>query len=319
MKKLAIGLIAAVLSTAALAEPLDTKRVAGDAKWLAHLDCTALIQSNIGQLALAEAEKNREKDLKEKIAQCQDTCGFHPLKDLRGVTLYGPECGSETGVAVVDITVDRDKVLAMLRESEDYRQLTYGRHTLHQWRDQRGGRNKLNTGCFYDDNTIVISDSVKLLKAAIDVLDGRSDSLATTKSMPVLPKPARGSFVICAARDFAAAIKPSQPAVLKNLFAVAIQAGEADERAFVEVVATLKDAEQATRIRQVAQGFIALAGMLKEQERFEDLRNLGEEVLIGGTGTSIDIHATIPTKTLVEAIKRFHKTHPRRPRAAEAQ
>ena len=52
----------------------------------------------------------------------------------------------------------------------DYKQVAYGKHTLHTWTDNNDGKTKV--GCFYGDGMILLADKAETLKAAVDVLDG---------------------------------------------------------------------------------------------------------------------------------------------------
>lgn len=311
MKSIATGMAVLVLCvSAAPGGPLKTEQVAGDARWVAHLDVDAVLSSGIAQFVLDEAAKKEE--FHAGLAKIEETLGFRPLKDMHGLTLYGREYTKESGVAVIDVAADRDKLLALLLANEEYKKTEYGDHALHQWTDPprydeageltREARGQV--GCFYDEGTIVIAPSVKVLQGALDVLDGKAENLAKTKALKMLPAPAKGAFLVAAAEDIELpAEKHPRAALLRKITDGAVQAGESDGSVFADVSVLARTVEEAARIRQVVQGFVALAQMQLQALADEDMPVLGEKITVTGDGKAVRLAATIPTKSLIKAVQ----------------
>ncbi len=318
MKRILAGLmVMTVASVAAMGGGLKTEQVAGDAVWVAHLDAVALLKSGIAKFVLAEAE--RKEGFLNGIATMRQELGFDPLRDVRGVTLYGKVHGDESGVVVFDATTDREKLLGIVAQRAPYKQSQYGDYTLHQWtdpaktvRDKRAGEQVVRParerfGCFHDPNTILVATSMDLLKDAIDVLDGEARSLAETEALPTLPKPAPGVFLTLAAED----IKPPAPkpgqrprphaAVLRNITDLSLQLGEVEEAMFLHLTALAGTPKQAMRVRQVVQGLVAVWQIMLAER--EDLPVLGETVQVNGEGGTVTIDAAVPTVSLIEMIQ----------------
>jgi len=299
MKRLAVvAVAAAVLGSAAMAGPLKTSSVAGDAKWLAHVDVEAAIRSDIGQFVLGEAKKKPGFDLArlafKKIA------GFDPLKDIRGITAYGKELGS--GAVVIDGTADQQDLLDLVKTIKSHKELKYGKYVLHQWTDRRRG--KTPVGCLYDKDTVVLADRVELLQNAIDVLDGKAYSMAKTGSLKILPAPAHGSLMIAAAAGLALPEKARAHGVLlQKITGAAVQISEAQGRLSLQVSLTTKAAEDAECIRQIVQGFVALGKLMKQHERFKALRDLGEKITVSGEGATARLDASMPTASVIKVLK----------------
>jgi len=316
MKKLIVSLLGiALMCSVAAAGPLKTEAVQGDAKWVAHLDVESLVKSGLGQFILSVAAE--KEGFTEGLAKFQETAGFDPLKDLRGVTIYGPAVGKEQGVVVIDATVNADKLLGLLKDNPTYQAIDYGDRVLHKWTDlPKSGPDgvakagKTQAGCFYDDKTIVIASTVEMLQAAIDVLDGKKDNLAKTGSLTVLPKPAAGSFLVAAAADIPAppAEAPAgtgkgENAVLRRISDASLQVGEADGALFAALSVTARTAEDALNLRQMAQGFAAMLKIMMQEKLPEDMQNLGEKIEIGGTDTVARLDVSIPTESLISLAK----------------
>jgi len=155
------------------------------------------------------------------------------------------------------------------------------------------------------------------LKAAIDVLSGKADSLAKTKALALLPKPSAGAFVVAAAADIKLPADPNSPlaAVVKNLGAVGVQAGEAEGTMFLHASGLADAAESAVKIRQFVQGLIAFGQMMLMDR--QDLPQLGEKVTVGGTENVVQVDAAVPTESLIAIVK--HIVEQRKKMAAQKQ
>jgi len=260
MKNIALSiLVAALFSSTVFGGSLDSKVVGGDATWVAHVDIESILDSELGKLFLAEAAKKEGFDA--GIATMKKEFGCDPLQDIRGITLYGPRLGEDDGVIVVDATLATDKLIDLLKEKDSYKSAKYGQHTIHQWTEEnvRGDENDKRYGCFYDNKTVVVATGDKRLHGALDVLDGKSDSLAKTKKIESLPDAAKGAFFILAADkiEFPQGKAP-RAEMLKRISAVSAQGGEDEDGLFLQASITAGSDEDAANMRKFAQGFLAL-------------------------------------------------------------
>src|SRR5437763_1617142 len=86
------------------AGPLDRAVVDRDATWMFHVDVEAGLSSTLGGLAkekIAEEGARPGEDLIKKF-------GVDPLKDIKGLTMYGFKAGEDDGVAVIETTAAVD-------------------------------------------------------------------------------------------------------------------------------------------------------------------------------------------------------------------
>lgn len=303
MRKLTVALVAMTLTSAAIAGPLDVKRVSGDAKWLVHLDVAGMIASDVGEYVLAEAKKRDE--FKVRMLAFKKVAGFDPLKDVRGVTLYGKQFGDKSGVVVVDGTARQQDLLDLVKANKAYEKLEYGKHTLHKWQGKGPhGKERPAVGCFYNKDTVVIASSRELIQNAIDVLDGKASSLAQTKAIKALPPWVPGSLMIAAANDIKLPPEAHRRSlILNSITAGSIQVSEAADKMAMSISLTARTPEHAASIRQIAQGLIAFGHILKQREDLAVFRDLGEEIVVGGTGSAARLEASIPTDSLIKVVK----------------
>ncbi len=307
-----ITMVLMLLASTSIAGPIKTTQVAGDAKWVAHVDVEVLLKSGIAKFLLTEAEN--KPDFVNKITDLRQDFGFELKRDVRGVTMYGKEIGSKSGVIVLDMTVDQQKVREWMTANKTHKETQYGSHTLHEWTNPTKAEpkddetcGKTSFGVFYDAKTVVVASSLKLLKGAIDVLDRKAKSLAVTKGLPMLPKSVAGDFFVAAANDIEMPAMKDKPqvAMFKDVTQLSLRAGENKKGTFAEIVAKVGNEKSAAQLKEVIQGFVAL-GQIMMADR-EDLSVLGDSITVTNTGGTVNINASMPTDSLIKMIKVLHE------------
>jgi hypothetical protein len=304
MKNLSICAVAAMLmSSTVFGGALDTKVVAGDANWVAHVDVEAMLSSDLGKMFLAKAEE--KEGFAQGILDIKKVMGFDPLEDIRGITVYGPRLGDQEGVVVVDATVAADKLIDLLKKNDTYKAASYGNHSLHEWTEDKNPRAKgeKRFACFYDNKTVVVSTGLKTLQKSLDVLDGKADTLAKTKAIGSLPETAKGAFVVLATDKIELPKgKAPRAAMLQRVTAVSMQCGESEGQLFLSASVLAGSEEDADNMRKLANGFLAFGEMMRGQEEFAGLKDLGEKIEIGGKGKEVRLDATMPVKSVVKVL-----------------
>ena len=304
MKKLILSaIVTTLISSTVFGGALNTKVVAGDASWVAHVDVEAILTSELGKMFLAAAEK--KEGFAKGIEAITKHLGCDPLKDIRGITAYGPRLGDRDAVVVVDATVASDKLVDLLKEKESYKSDKHREHVVHQWTETKKYSDKAESSyaCFYDNKTVVIATGFKRLAAALDVLDGKADNLAKTNAIESLPEIAKGAFFVLAADKIVFPEgKAPRAAILKGVSAASVQGGEVDGGAFISASVLAGNDKDAVNMRQFIQGFLALSAMLRQQEEFAALQDLGEKIDVGGEGKEVRVDATIPVKSVIRIL-----------------
>ena len=265
-KRLAVTIGVVFLASSGLcAGSLQPEQVSAKAKWVVHLDVEALVGSGLGQYLVARG-KQKHKDAEAKLKEFTASFGFDPLKDLQSVTLYGETFGPAAGVAIIRGRYDKDKLLKLLADNQDHKELKYGERVLHRWSQSPEGKDDdgMRIGAFYSDEVVVIARTEAVLKKAIDVLAGEQASLAKQESS-LLPEAPEGTFLIAAADGFTApeGVAPTA-AVLKKLTGGTAVVGQNGDTVFPKVSRKCKNEEDATRIRKMVEGLLAFVQMSQE-------------------------------------------------------
>ena len=249
-----------------LANPLDKEQVSARAKWVLHADMEAFLASKTGGFILAEFKKS---GLDKWMVVVKNAVGIDPSKDLKGVTVYGVGFEKDNGIALIRATMEQDKLLALLKTNEAYRESKYGDHVIHQWTDKAKGDKpgEMKFGCFHRADLAAVAPSLAMLKLALDVLDKKADSLDKVSESKLLPAPANGIFLAAAIVDLPQAAKQDpKAAVLALISSARFQVGESEDKVFVRLAVTAKTPRIATDLRKMAEGFLAFLDIAKQIE-----------------------------------------------------
>jgi len=301
--------IVTLVCSAAFGGALDSSVVCGEASWVAHVDIEAMLASETGKMFLAASEA-REGHAK-RMATLKEYVACDPLKDIRGVTIYGSQLGVHDAAVIADATVDSEKLITTLKTKASYKTVEHGKHAVHQWADKMRGDNTASSfACFYDKNTVVFGTSLKRIGGALDVLDAKSDTLAKTKAIKSLPEASKGAiFTLAADKIVFPQGRAPRAAMLKKVSSLAIQFGEGAEGLFISSSMQAGSVEDAVNMRKFIQGFVALSNMVRQQEQFAMLRDLGEKITVGGDGAQVNVDASLPVKSLVRILTFIDENH----------
>ncbi len=255
----AVLLLAGGLSAA----PLDSKQVAADAQWVAHIDVDAVRASTVVQKAWHEALE-RHKDAQNKINFVTAMLGMDPTKDVHGITFYGRKIGKPDAVTIVAAAFDPDRIKVLTgalpgRESSkhgDYEILSWsGKHRDHKWSV---------SATFHGRDQLVLAPSADDLKGALDVLDGKAPGLAADAALGGnIPA---GTTTLLRLQGIAAADLHHAPPVAKHVDSFRFVSGESEGKSFFKARAVLTDKETAGQALDLIEGWKAQAQLFCPNE-----------------------------------------------------
>jgi hypothetical protein len=268
MKKSVLPLLAAViavLAAPAWCAPLEKSHVPADAKWIAHVDFEAFWAGGIGQWAAAEFGPQ----VQPKLDAMRRLLGSDLSRDIRGLTLFGPDSVEQNAVALIYGKFDRQRLLDLLAGNEAYAESQHGKQMIYQWRDDF--RKKEQSGAFAADNLIVISQSKSGVASVLDVMGKQAAPLAEDRAARLwsLTEGTQGAFMIAAADDVASLAKGQEHAtILQNSKMLTFIADEKDGQTRLFLLLEANDIEAAQQVEMFARGMLAFA-MLKQKDHPE--------------------------------------------------
>lgn len=278
MKKLLMVLVTCVLvlECPVLAGPLVLEQVSGSANWVVHANQQQFRKTQIGQLIRKELVN---LGLEENLTNFATIFSFHPLDDVRDVTIYGTGEDRKKAVVLIDGFFDKEKILSLLRMNPQYKESKYGDVAMYEWFDEnQKDPNQMMYGCFYKDDLIVMGAGLDSVKQAVDVLKGSAGNAAggifNQTALNV-----KGAFFQVTGRRVGEMVGDDpEAAALKQTDQLGLTIGEADGKFYIELSLTTKSEEAAQAITQILEGIIAFASLPNEEQ--PNLAELAKKVKV---------------------------------------
>jgi hypothetical protein len=275
-------LVAAAAATAS-AEPLDLGRVPAKAVWMMHADMDAAREATVVNRMMERAMK-KHPQLESMLGMGAKMMGMDIRKDLHDVTVYGLDTDKRNAVMVVHADANREFLEKMVEKARDHKTMTHRNYTLHQWMHKgwkgRGGDTVV--GAFFKDDVLVFARSANRVEMALDVLDGKVESVDGDSPLAGRTRP--GSILV----GRAVAIDPDTKCpVLKQGRGYRVAMGESDGMSFYRARLEMESDETARQAEAVTEGLVALGKLRFGDE--EPIMNLieGVETMTSGSTCSI--------------------------------
>jgi hypothetical protein len=280
----------------AVGGPLPKGQVPATAKWVVHLDMEKFAPSQAR--AAMMSRNNGSNHLQQYLDHCRQTLGLDPFKDLQHITLFGNQVSGQQGVALISGNLNSRTIVARLHSHPGYQVKQVGKLALHTWRDK--GTGTPMQACFYSPRMLLAASDESLLMNAVEVLNGKAESLATAKSLPV-PAETGGTFLIAATRGFSdAPQEPIKALILKNTEYVAIDVGETKGVVDGKMVLKSPNPDAAGQIEQVLNGLVVSASLASNQTGLAKLAEMSE---ISRNGTTIQMRLKSPAAEAAEVLE----------------
>ncbi len=303
------GLTAAILlglATLVQAAPLNPEVVAGDAKWVAHLDVDAMRESIVVQKAYQHFVE--ESPIGRAAVTMLDVSpaliGMDPRKNLHGITLYGSRIGKHKGVLIVFAEADQKLLTESVKKARGYKSSTHGSYELHSWTHKDRRCERPVTGAFYKDKVMVFSGSEAEVKAALDVMDGKKPGLICKVLAAEAPA---GTTALARVVGIAEAETPCKSKLAKEIESVGVVTGENEGQSFLRVKVVAESAEVAKQMGRVAEGVRAL-GILHAIDHPKD-KQLVEGMKVNIAGKTVTVDSIAPAEVVWRYIQINIKQH----------
>jgi len=305
MKKLMMVLMVSVLLAAVpvLGGPLVKSRVSGSANLVAHVDIERFNSTQIGRLI---REELRNQGVEEDLTNFANVFSFHPLDDVRNVTIYGQGQNPEKAVALIEAKFDKERLLTVLRFNPSYEETKYGDIVIHSWVDEKKqDPNDSNVGrmygCFYNDELVVIGAGLEAVKQAVDVLNGSAENAASGVFNQTSLN-AKGAFFQVAANNVGEVVgEEPEAAALKQTSELGLAIGEFENNVYVDLDLKAKSEEAAQAISKILDGIIAFATLADEEQ--PKLAELAKAVELSCVQNTIQVRFKASSETVFSFLK----------------
>jgi hypothetical protein len=298
------------IGVAAQADALNKEHISPDAKWLVHIDCDNLRQSQIGAFLLTNV-------LAPKVAEATGELKFNVtnlLQRISSITAYGRDFMAgpgATGVLLINSDSETQKALEGLlvaqilantngpvKKLEDHEPPLYSFANQVFISPQKGG-------------PIVISKSEAQIDATRELLAGKGPSLASTKTFGDFPVVANSFFFLGVADALSLPNSiPAQAKVLQMANGGRVALGEHGDQVFLDLALRGKTAEVSREIQQVIEGMVALVSL--GQPDNPDLMDLAKSTKVSCVDQLITISLEYPTGKVLARLNQEMTPKPRK-------
>jgi hypoxanthine-guanine phosphoribosyltransferase len=305
MKKLLMVIVTSVLVVEGplLAGPLVMSQVSGSANWVVHANQQQFKKTQIGQLIRKEMVT---LGIEENLTYFATVFSFHPLDDVRDVTVYGNGKDREKAVVLIDGFFDKEKILSLLRMNPEYKEAKYGNIVLHQWidenqQDSNDVASQMMYGCFYRDDLIVMGAGMDAVKLAVDVLNGSAKNAAgNIFNQPALDT--KGVFIQAVGKQIGELVgQDPDAAAFRQTNQLGLAIGEVEGKFYIDWSLAAKSEEAANAITQMLEGILAFISLPNEEQPI--LAELAKKIKINCDVKTVKVKFQSEPEVVVQFLK----------------
>ncbi|MBW8039273.1 MAG: hypothetical protein FVQ85_04670 [Planctomycetes bacterium] len=301
MKKLLMMVVASVLVAegSVLAGSLVIEQVSGSASWVVHADQQQFRKTLTGKLIREELVN---LGIEENLSNFATIFSFHPLDDVRDVTVYGTGKDRAKAVVLIDGFFDKERILSLLRMNPQYKEIKHGNIVLHEWFDEnQKDPNQMMYGCFYKDDLIIMGAGLDAVKLAVDVLNGSAKN-ATGDTFNQAALNAKGAFIQVMGKRVGEMVgQDPEAAALKQTDQLSLSIGETEGNFYMDLGLITKSEEAAQAITQMLEGIIAFVSLPNQEQ--PKLAELAKKIKVSCEQKSVHIHFESDHQAVVQFLK----------------
>lgn len=286
------------LCTTAFAASLNPGLIPNDRQWVAHLDLRVLYAGRIGAYI---QERCNDPEIDLKLRQFTFLTGVNPATDIDQITIAGIDEDSSHVILWIHGRFDGTRLTELVGLADEHRAIGYRGHTIHTWVDRNQG-NKPQAGCLIKDGLLLFGEQAAALQAAIDVLDGKGQGLTAQDALhQALPNLDAPFLIAAAAGGDGWKGKTAKSAFVQQLNSIGFSASEGNDQLVLSAQAVTRDADTATRLRDLGQGLLALSSFNQEVLAFPVAAEALKSATLSATGTTLNANMSCSIATLEAA------------------
>ena len=256
------------------AAPLPRAQVAGDSKWVIHLDMEQFAPSQTCRLLMNG--RNGTKSFQTMLNHYRTLLGVDPLKDLTAITLYGREVTGNRGTALISGSLNPKTITQQFSTYPKYATKTYGKLNLQTWMDKSTGRPLW--ACFYTTRLLILASDESSILDATATLGGAKPNLATGRAVVLPMQTVRdGAFFTAVTKGYAGSnTDPIKAMILKSTDTATLQLFEKSGIVDGTILLRAISSDAALQIHQVLNGLIVAANLSDSDSPLAKLAGLSE-------------------------------------------
>ena len=286
-----------VATTGAFAGQLNKNMVAGDANWVVHGDIEKFNETKIAKLVrdeLTTAGGDQNLEFFKSIFS------FHPLDDLKSVTIYGQGQDKSKAVAVIRGDFDKGVLMNLLKQNSAYGEQKHGDHDIARWVDDKSGEKQY--GSFHGKDLIVIGTSQDTVAKTLDVLDGKRKNARQKGLFKILKKSSNDAFLVAAASGVGKIAQNWEKAMmLKNTERSCLTVGESEGNVSIDLSLVATSSQKAEELAQLLQGMIAFLNLAGQEQ--PQIAQLASAIKVDTRRSTVRVHFEYDVDKISEFVK----------------
>lgn len=281
---LALGLIAA---PADRAESPQTSVVPPDVQWAFHIDMQKLTSSTLFKGLL---EEKGPAKMKGKADQLLGKLKIDPMKDLKGITVFGRAKKDEDAVVALKGKFDKAHLLGLIKAKESHKEVPYGKSTIYSWDGD-------DFGAFAADDLILLSESEEAIKLALDALEKNKKDVSAFPFLARTMKDSPNAIFVAAVNSISGLVgEKGKPVILSKMRQASGAISESGENVNFKVSIAAESAQVARDVEQAIRGLIAMANL---QMADAEAQSFAQSIKIVVDGENVRIDASYPASKLM--------------------
>lgn len=282
---LALGLLGAPEDKAA---SLQMSAVPPDVQWALHIDMQRLASSTMFKGLL---EENGPAKMKGKADGFLGKLKIDPMKDLKGITVFGRGKKDEDAVVALKGKFDKAHLLGLIKAKEAHKEIPYGKYAIYSWDGD-------DFGTFAADDLILLSESEEAIKAALDTLEKSRQDIVSFPFLARVMKESPNAILAVAVNSFSDLVREKgKPVILSKIRQGGGSISESGENVNLKVSIAAESAQVAKDVEQAIRGLIAMASL---QLVDAEAQAFAQSIKIDVDGENVRIDASYPAKKLMD-------------------
>jgi hypothetical protein len=258
-----------------------------DSQWALHIDMERLTSSAMFKDFLKE---NGAAKIKGKSDQFLGKLKIDPLKDLKGITVFGRNKKDEDAVVALKGKFDKAHLLGLIKAEASHREIPYGKSAIYCWDGD-------DFGAFAADDLVLLSESEEAVKAALDTLEGQKKEVAAFPFLARVMKESPKAIFSAAVSSVSGLVgEKGKPVILSKIREAGGSFSESGEDAVLDLSITAESAQVAKDVEQAIRGLLAMASL---QLADTEAQALAQSIRIDVDGERVKIHASYPAHKLM--------------------
>lgn len=306
----AVAAAAPVAVAAPAASPaVDRALIPIHARWLAHLDLSALLGSRL-LAELRVIEPDLDLALNPDLAELRSQLGFDPTREIHAITAVGLPRDEEAAVILVHTTAAIESAYSFLEQHLSHGTAQVGGVTVRTWEEQDGGETiytYLARKAGSDARLLLVAPDTHDLATGLAAMRGEIETLADEPGALPLPE-GQGQLVTVVASGSLAELADDGEAlrIARMIQSASLSVTEHGGRLAVDVAVTTAAAADASMIQQTAQGGLAFIQLMARNDPdAAPFLELLQRLTIQVRGSTLVLHFEDDVTALIELARRL--------------